>query len=170
MTKQYFFEKLRTLRRYTLQYFTIFVLVFLFALSCFCVFQELEVAKLMDRPTRVNILIFLRANATDGRQRIDGCPHTRWCPLLLSWFIIPSNYSYLRIINPNVIEVMFTNLATTMGSPSRDRQRFFKPILNGVAVVSERTVGVAVALEPPTIPKSSPVVVVVGISRSTTFK
>ena len=32
-------------------------------------------------------------------------------PPVISWFINPINYRYLRIVNPSDIEVKFTNLA-----------------------------------------------------------
>ena len=38
-----------------------------------------------------------------------------WGPPVKSWFISPSNYSYLRTINHSEIGVMFTNLAIDRG-------------------------------------------------------
>ena len=40
-----------------------------------------------------------------------------WAPLVINWFINPSNYSYLRTINHSEIGIMFTNLAP-WGAPA----------------------------------------------------
>ena len=52
--------------------------------------------------------------------------YTMWGPLVISWFINPINYSYLRIINHIVIGVMFTNLAIENGGPTL----WYKPFPN----------------------------------------
>ena len=45
----------------------------------------------------------------------DYVKPTMWGPPVISWFISPSIYSYLRTINHSDIGVMFTNLAIERG-------------------------------------------------------
>ena len=56
---------------------------------------------------------------------------TMWGPLVINWFINPSNYSYLRTINHSEIGAMFTNLAFVNGGLTTCRWILFKKICWG---------------------------------------